>query len=211
MSYDPDPDPARRRRRRRPRLRRRRLDPDPARRRRSRRRLDPDPERRRRWRLRRPTRRGLIGFLDKWSYAIGGLAGFFLPKFSDLQQYYAEIGDPNYSSFWGAIKAYFQWNFLRDLTQPKVDRAIDKLTNPNSHHGTFFGSFVTGIVLAIISILPIPSKFLPRDAKRIMGKLGSSLAVGTALGAVLSHWQSPPTTQYTAKPTTNQNQVMKVV
>lgn len=198
MSYDPDPARRKRRRSRTPRRRRvrRRLDPDPA---------------RKRFGVRRKLR-GFTGFLDKWSYVIGGLTGFFLPKFSDLQQYYQEIGDPNYSSFLGAIKAYFQWNFLKDLTQPKPEKAIDKLTNPRSHHGTFMGSFVTGAVLAIISLLPIPRKWLPSTAKRIMGKLGFSLAMGTALGAILSHWQSPPTTQYTIVQTqTPENHVMKVI
>jgi len=196
-----DPDPKRRKTKRKgkvpPQLRawvyrgKRKGDPDPARRRTHRRKYDPDP-------ARRKTRKrlsGFMGFLDKWSYGIGGLAGFFLPKFSDLQQYYVENPDPNYQGLWGAIKAYFQWNFIKDMTQPKVDKAVDKLTNPASHHGTFFGTFIAGIVLAVIGILPIPSKWLPRPAKSVMGKLGASLAVGTALGAMFSHWESPPSTQ----------------
>jgi len=198
MSYDPDPRRRRRRKSRRSRVppqlrawvfgrrKRRAYDPDPARRRRRRyRRYDPDPARRRRYGI-RSRARGFFGKiaskLDPWMAGLGGFLGFFAPKISVIDQYWASQGQG--TDIIRDFKDYFTSGaFVKDFTQPRIDKTLTKILDPNYPHFANHAYPVWGgLGLTIVSKLPIP--YFPKTAKKLLGKFGMGMFAGGIVGAL---------------------------
>jgi hypothetical protein len=197
MSYDPDPRRRRRRKSRRSRVppqlrawvfgrrKRRAYDPDPARRRRRRyRRYDPDPARRRRYGIRSRARgffAKLANKLDPLMMGLGGALGFFAPKISVIDEYWASQGQP--SDYIRDFKDYFLLHMPKDFTQPRLDKTLTKICDPNYVHFHNHAPPVWGgLALAIISKLPIP--YFPKRAKKLLGKFGVGMFAGGIVGAL---------------------------
>lgn len=132
-------------------------------------------------------------YADKYLPIGSGIMGFLIPKAVAIQKYVQEVEGRTITIFDAITKEWIgKGHIQNDFLAPKFDRVVDKLTNPSSHYGAFFGTFWSGVALSISMAFPLP--FVPPKVRSILKKFGAGLATGSFLSALFSSWQSPPVT-----------------